>query len=82
MGSEQGGRGSTGQGAFLQSRDIDQEPIASMTSRERTLLALDHRAPDRIPIDFWASAGLKRKIGERLGLSSQAFLDRYDVDLR
>jgi uroporphyrinogen decarboxylase len=82
LGSEQGGRGSTGQGAFLQSRDIDQEPIASMTSRERTLLALDHRAPDRIPIDFWASAGLKRKIGERLGLSSQAFLDRYDVDLR
>ena len=53
-----------------------------MTSRERTLLALDHQVPDRIPIDFWASAGMKRKILSKLGLSFDEFLDVHDVDLR
>jgi uroporphyrinogen decarboxylase len=51
-------------------------------SRERTFLALEHRAGDRIPIDFWASPSMKRKLERELGLSYQQFLDRYDVDLR
>ena len=53
-----------------------------MDSRERTFLALDHEAGDRIPIDFWASASMKRKLERELSLSYEQFLDRYDVDLR
>jgi uroporphyrinogen decarboxylase len=53
-----------------------------MDSRERTFLALDRRAGDRIPIDFWASASMKHKLERELGLSYEQFLDRYDVDLR
>ena len=53
-----------------------------MDSRERTYLALDHQAGDRIPIDFWASVSMKRKLERALGLSWEQFLDHYDVDLR
>ena len=53
-----------------------------MDSRERTFLALDHQAGDRIPIDFWASRSMIAKIERDLGLGYEAFLDRYDVDLR
>jgi uroporphyrinogen decarboxylase len=53
-----------------------------MDSRERTFLALDHAAGDRIPIDFWASASMTDKIERALDTSYGAFLDRYDVDLR
>jgi len=53
-----------------------------MDSRERTTLALEHAAGDRIPIDFWASASMMNKIERALGTSYGAFLDRYDVDLR
>ena len=53
-----------------------------MDSRERTFLALQHQAGDRIPIDFWASRSMKRKLERALGLSYAQFLDRYDVDLR
>ncbi len=53
-----------------------------MNSRERTFLALQHQAGDRIPIDFWASRSMKRKLERALGLSYEQFLDLYDVDLR
>jgi uroporphyrinogen decarboxylase len=53
-----------------------------MDSRERTFLALQHQAGDRIPIDFWASRSMKRKLERALGLSHEQFLDLYDVDLR
>lgn len=53
-----------------------------MDSRERVLAAVDRRVPDRVPVDFWCSAGLERKLEAQLGLSRSAFLDRYDVDLR
>ena len=53
-----------------------------MNSRERTLLALDHRTGDRIPIDFWASKGAIRKIEDGLGMSYDQFLDARDVDFR
>jgi len=53
-----------------------------MDSRERTFLALDHQAGDRIPIDFWASAATVLKLKRRLGTSFPTFLDAYDVDLR
>ncbi|NOY80482.1 MAG: hypothetical protein GXP31_05690 [Kiritimatiellaeota bacterium] len=53
-----------------------------MDSRERTFLTLNHEVPDRIPIDFWASAGTKEKIRSGLHLSYDGFLDEYGVDLR
>ncbi|MBN1642022.1 MAG: hypothetical protein JXA09_12375 [Anaerolineae bacterium] len=53
-----------------------------MDSRERTALALEHAAGDRIPIDCWASASMIAKIERAIGTQYEAFLDRYDVDLR
>jgi len=53
-----------------------------MNSRERTLRALDHKEPDRIPVDFWASAGTRDKIRRRTGMTFDEFLDSNDVDLR
>ena len=53
-----------------------------MDSRERTLMALDFEEPDRVPLDFWASAGFKQKLKGRLDVSIDALLDSHDVDLR
>lgn len=53
-----------------------------MDSRERTLLALEHHEPDRLPIDFWASEGFRAAVVRERGLSFEAFLDAHDVDLR
>ena len=40
-----------------------------MDSRERTFLALDHQAGDRIPIDFWASRAMIAKLEKGLDLT-------------
>ena len=53
-----------------------------MDSRERTLLSLEHETGDRIPIDFWASMTMKRRLAQEFECSYDAFLDKYDVDLR
>ena len=53
-----------------------------MDSRERTFLALEHQAGDRIPIDFWASGGMIVRLERELGVSYEQFLRLYDVDLR
>lgn len=53
-----------------------------MNSRERTFRALEHRAVDRIPIDFWATTSVIRKLEAHRGQPHAAFLDAYDVDLR
>ena len=53
-----------------------------MDSRERTFLAIEHKMGDRIPIDFWASASMIRKLERSLGIPYDQFLDRHDVDLR
>ena len=53
-----------------------------MNSRERTFLALEHKTGDRIPMDFWATAAVARRLEAELGVSYKGFLDRYDVDLR
>lgn len=52
------------------------------TCRDRVLLAVNHQVADRIPIDFWASPGCMRKLQAELGVSHEALLDAYDVDLR
>jgi len=51
-------------------------------SRERTLIALNHEEPDRVPVDCWMSAGFERRLAAETGLSRADFLDRHDVDLR
>lgn len=53
-----------------------------MDSRERTFAALAGREGDRIPVDFWASRGLRERLPGETGLSFEAFLDEHDVDLR
>ena len=52
-----------------------------MDSRERTFLALDHQQPDRVPIDFWSTAGFDAKLQSALALGRQQWLDLQDVDL-
>jgi len=53
-----------------------------MDSRERTFLALEHKAGDRIPIDFWATKAVTECLELELGMTRAQFLDHYDVDLR
>jgi uroporphyrinogen decarboxylase len=53
-----------------------------MDSRERTLLAIEHQEPDRVPLDCWLSSGTQQKIKLQMGKSFNDFLDYYDVDLR
>lgn len=53
-----------------------------MNSRERTFLALEHKRGDRIPIDFWATDAVAKKLEQQLGTTYAAFLDDYGVDLR
>jgi uroporphyrinogen decarboxylase len=54
----------------------------NLNSRERTFLALEHKAGDRIPIDFWATSSVAQQLERQLGKNCEAFLDHYDVDLR
>ncbi len=53
-----------------------------MDSRERIFRALAFETPDRVPVDFWASAGLREKLKQAFGTDFDAFLDEHDVDLR
>ena len=54
-----------------------------MNSRERVELALAHREPDRVPIDYWASGEITAKLLETLGFSTEEeLLQHFDVDLR
>ncbi len=53
-----------------------------MNSRERTLQALQFKEPDRVPVDVWMSAGLRKCLGLTDPAAYDAFLDRHDVDLR
>ena len=58
------------------------EKTRSVDSRERTLLALDHEEPDRVPTDCWMTSGTRRKLLAQTGLAFEAFLEAHDVDLR
>lgn len=53
-----------------------------MNSRERTFAALAHRDADRIPVDFWATESVIRRLEVHRGRPHASFLDDYDVDLR
>jgi uroporphyrinogen decarboxylase len=54
-----------------------------MDSRERVLLALAHREPDRVPVDYWATPEINARLLDRYGFSSQEeLLDHFDADFR
>ncbi len=53
-----------------------------MDSRERTILALEHQEPDRVPIDCWMSSGMKEKLENAMKVTYEQFIDNNDVDLR
>ena len=53
-----------------------------MNSRERTFKALKQEPVDRIPIDFWATAAVIKKLEDKLEKPYEQILEDYDVDLR
>jgi len=54
-----------------------------MSSRERVLTALDHREPDRVPIDYWAVEPVTKRLVKERGLEDkEALLQALGVDLR
>ena len=54
-----------------------------MDARERVALALDHREPDRVPIDFWATSEVTARLLDHFGLSTrEELLQHLDVDFR
>ena len=54
-----------------------------MNSRERVFLALDHKEPDRVPIDYWATSEVTANLMKKYGFSTkEELLDFFDVDFR
>ena len=57
--------------------------MMEMTSRERVFTALEHKTPDRCPVDFWAESTTLQTLFKYFGVSSEeALLDIFDVDLQ
>lgn len=55
----------------------------TMTSRQRVLTALQHRQPDRVPVNYYATRELEEKLKAHLHVATHdALLDRLGVDLR
>ncbi len=54
-----------------------------MDSRQRVALALDHKQPDRVPIDYWATDAVNARLLDHFGFSGQEeLLEHFDVDFR
>ncbi|HPD13900.1 MAG TPA: uroporphyrinogen decarboxylase family protein [Planctomycetota bacterium] len=54
-----------------------------MDSRDRVALALAHREPDRVPIDYWATPEVTARLLRHFGLATaEELLQRLDVDFR
>ena len=54
-----------------------------MISRQRVLTALDHKQPDRAPVDYWAEPCVTERLLKDLALQDQdALLDYLNVDIR
>jgi uroporphyrinogen decarboxylase len=51
--------------------------------RERVLTVLNHRRPDRVPRDYWATPEVTARLCQHLGLADkEALLRHFGVDLR
>ncbi len=58
------------------------ESQESLCSRERVEVALSHKEPDRVPIDFWATEEARSRLLVDLDLRSEdELLDLFGVDL-
>ncbi len=56
-------------------------PGESMTPRERWLAVLEGRTPDRVPMDYWATAEATRKLIDYLGVpDAAAAFERLHID--
>ena len=54
-----------------------------MTSRERVKAALEHRQPDRCPVDFWAVPELVERLAAHYGVAGEdELLDIFQVDMQ
>lgn len=54
-----------------------------MNSRERVSMALAHREPDRVPIDYWGTTEINRRLLARFGFKTmEDLLQAFDVDFR
>lgn len=54
-----------------------------LDSRKRVEMALAHKEPDRVPIDFWATRQVRDKLVSKLGLGSvEELLQLFGVDFR
>ena len=54
-----------------------------MDARRRVALALDHKEPDRVPIDYWATDAVTQRLLDHFGFSSrEEILQHFDVDFR
>lgn len=54
-----------------------------MDSRTRVFLALAHKEPDRVPVDFWAASEITELLLQRYGYTSkEELLRRFHVDFR
>ena len=54
-----------------------------MDARQRVALALAHKEPDRVPIDYWATSAVTARLLDHWGLSTQEeLLEHLDVDFR
>ena len=54
-----------------------------MTSKERVLAAMNHRKPDRVPVDYWAHAEVNKTLLEHFGFKDyESLLCKLGVDFR
>jgi uroporphyrinogen decarboxylase len=54
-----------------------------MTPRERVMTTLEHREPDRVPVDYWAVSEVTERLKRHFGLQDDEGLLRHlGVDLR
>ena len=56
-------------------------PKETMTPRERWLAVLNRQKPDRVPMDYWATAEATQKLKKHLGCAdNQALFERLHID--
>ena len=56
-------------------------PRETMTPRERWLAVLEHRTPDRVPMDYWATGEATAKLLAHLGCANGAeMFERLHID--
>jgi uroporphyrinogen decarboxylase len=55
-------------------------PKETMSPRERWQAAIDHRRPDRVPMDYWGTAEATQNLCRHLGCTADEAFDRLHID--